>query len=37
MLFFIQGNGPVRIDTGEIEVAEKDKQRIERVFLYYKK
>lgn len=28
-LFFIQGNGPVRKDTGELEVAKKGKQRIE--------
>lgn len=34
ILFFIQSNGPVRKDTGEVQVAEKDKQRIERCFFY---
>lgn len=29
ILFFIPGNGPVRKDTGEIDAAQKDKQRIE--------
>lgn len=32
ILFFIQGNGPVRKDTGEIEVTQKDKQRVGQVF-----
>lgn len=34
ILFFSQGNGPVKKDTGEIEGAEKDKQRIESFFFF---
>lgn len=37
ILFFIQSNGPVRKDTGEVQIAEKDKQRIERFFYIIKK